>query len=79
MTKRIPAPATVADLMAATGLGRDRVRQAIREGQLPGQQIGRSYVIPAGEFAAYIEGRWEPKPKPAAPIKPISLVTRRSA
>jgi len=71
----IPAPATVAELMAATGLGRDSVRRAIREGQLPGRLIGRRYVITRGEFDAFVEGRWQPKP--VEPIRPISSFVQR--
>ena len=71
----VPPPATVADLMAATGLGRDAVRKAIREGQLPGRKIGRKYVIPRGEFNAYIDGRWTPRPQ--EPIRPVTPFVRK--
>lgn len=75
----IPKPATVADLMKATGLGRDAVRKAIREGQLPGRLISRRYVITRGEFDAFIEGRWQPRP--VEPIRPLPsfLKSRKSA
>lgn len=67
------------DLMAATGLGRDTVKAAIRSGELPGYLVGRTYVVPEDAFQAFCEGRWTPVPRPvlAAPARPVAFLTRK--
>lgn len=64
-------PATVQDLMDVTGLGRESVKLAIREGWLPGQKLCGKYVIPAGEFDAYVAGTWESKRQSNTTIVPM--------
>lgn len=69
-------PATIQDLMIASGLGRDKVKALILLGQLPGRKIGNRYVIPKGEFDRWYRGEWEPKP--LEPIAPSDFIKRRS-
>lgn len=66
------------DLMRVTGLGREIVKAAIRNGQLPGYVVGRSYVVPEEAFKAFCRGEWTPQPKPMAPIRPL-IVTKGKA
>jgi excisionase family DNA binding protein len=64
----IQPPVTIQEMMMATGQGRETVKALIRTGQLPGQELGQRYVIPRGEFDAWYEGKWTPKPvEPRAP------------
>lgn len=79
MTRPHP-PRPLTDLMAATGLGRDAVKAAIRNGELPGQKIGDRYVIPDAWFRAWERREWipTPKPEPSEPT-PIRTMGRRVA
>jgi excisionase family DNA binding protein len=36
------------------------VRRALREGELPGQKIGRVWRIPKADLLRYMRGEWEP-------------------
>lgn len=74
------APYTVADLMRATGLGRDSVRAALKAGTLPGYKIGKRFVIPAEAFHAFCRGEWKPQPVQivVTPISPIRTIRRAS-
>lgn len=71
----IKPPATVQDLMKASGLGRETVKALIRKGRLPGQKLGKKYVVPRGEFERWYAGEW--KPQPAVNVTP--LIRRKSA
>lgn len=71
-------PITIEHLMAHTGFGRVQVRRLVRQGQLPGQidETSRRYFCAPGEFAKWLAGDWEPRPKPA----PVQMLrTRKSA
>lgn len=57
-------PATVADLVRVTGLGRDTVYAAIRAGELPGYVIGNRFVVPRDAFNAFCVGTWVSQPQP---------------
>lgn len=70
-------PATVSDLMYVTGLGRESVKLAIREGWLPGQKLRGKYVVPAGEFDAYVAGTWKPQPRTTG--VPVLIQRRKTA
>lgn len=70
MTDKQP-PATVADLMHVTGLGRETVKSLIRDGRLPGQKLGKKYVIPRGEFDRWYEGRWESRTPLTTNVTPL--------
>ncbi len=82
-------PKSVADLMKATGLGRDSVRAAIRTGSLPGYYIPGTgdrgqYVVPGEAFDAFCRGEWVPVHRPvfSEPIRalrqPADLIKRRT-
>lgn len=75
-TRDIRPPASLQDVMTATGLGRESVKALIRTGQLPGHKLGRRYVIPRDAFDAFCAGDWEPR---SQPIQPLSLIRRREA
>lgn len=51
------------ELVEATGLSREVVRKAIRQGQLPGRKIGREYVVDADELQAFRTGVWKASPR----------------
>lgn len=70
----------VKDLMAATGLGRDLVKSAIRTGELPGYHVNSRYTVPDEAFDDFIHGRWTPKPRPyfAQPVQPIVTMQKRN-
>lgn len=77
-------PRTIADLMKATGLGRDATRQAVRNGELPGYVVGSRYVIPDDAFDRFCRGEWTPQPRQVivtAPVAvtPITPIKKRSA
>lgn len=59
------------DLMAVTGLGAEVVKAAIRDGRLPGYQIGRSYVVPEEAFQRFCKGDWVAAPRPVEPIRAL--------
>lgn len=73
-----PAVYGYEDLMRVTDKCRQTVCKAIREGQLPGYKVGRSYVVPADAFEAFCRGEWEPRPYVPERItaKPQLLHTR---
>jgi hypothetical protein len=78
MTNDVPKPVTIAELEASTGFGPRTVRRLVREGQLPGRIIGRRLLLTRGEFQQFLDGDWQPKPKPE-PIRPITTMKRRTA
>lgn len=65
MTTKTPPAVTIAELMAATGLGPRQARADVKAGLLPGR-IRRTgeYVCPRGEFEQYVRGDWQPRPQP---------------
>jgi excisionase family DNA binding protein len=67
-----PAPKTIVDLCAVTGLSRPSVTAAIQRGELLGHKVGAYYVIPAEAFDAFCRGEWVPHPRPQVitPIRP---------
>lgn len=50
MTTDVPKPATVAEIMAATGLGRNQVYRPTREGRMPGTIIAGKIVVTRNQF-----------------------------
>ena len=68
----------IRDFMDITGLGRDAVKQAMRNGQLPGSQVGRFFVCPDEAFLRYTRGDWTPPPRQLTPITPLVRKVRRS-
>lgn len=72
----------VEHLMQVTGLGRDLVRAAIRSGELPGEHVGRSYVLPKATFDRFLAGEWTPRHRPIlerVPTAPASLIRRKAS
>lgn len=60
-TPDLKPPYGVEDLMKVTGKGRDVVREEMRNGNLPGYVVGRSYVCPHDAFHAFCAGQWRPQ------------------
>jgi excisionase family DNA binding protein len=77
------APATWQELAAVTGLSEPTVKTAIRMGWLPGQKIGKLYVIPREAFNRYCAGTWVPMPKAIDPMpkqpQPTNFIRRKGA
>ena len=73
-------PATLADLMAVTGLSRHAVTAAIHRQELPGYVVGSRYVIPRDAFDAFCRGEWRPQPRPMEfkPLPNVQLLHRRA-
>lgn len=82
----IPKPATVEEVMAATGLGRMQVYRLTDEGRIPAQIIRgydgqfRKFVMTRGQFEQLIrDGIAPPKPKPTDhPLAPSSFIRKVS-
>ena len=67
----IPKPATVAEICAATGLGRNQVYRLIREGRVPGAIVGRKPVVVRGQFDELIRHGIAPKREPVNPVRKV--------
>ena len=59
------------ELMTFTGLGPRQVRNAVRDGHLPGQIVKGRLILPRGLYDRYLSGEWEPKPQPAVNVTPL--------
>lgn len=83
MTRRLTAdaPATWQELADAAGLSEPTCKAAIRLGQLPGQKIGKKYVIPREAFERWKRGEWVPMPKAIDPMpkqpQPVNFIKRK--
>lgn len=64
------------ELCRVTGLGRDSVQRAIRNGQLPGGKIGGRYVVPLAAFNDYCHGIWRPANEPTPLPQPTPIDQR---
>lgn len=54
MTKQMDEYLTVREVAEALKMSEKTVRRLIRQGKLPGKQIGRAYRVRRSEFDAYM-------------------------
>ena len=71
-----PKPATLDELMCATGLGRNQVFRLIRAGRIPGAIVNGRVVVTRAQFDRLItEGIAPPKHTP----EPVDFIRKRAS
>jgi hypothetical protein len=72
---QLPPVFTFADLQRVVPLGRTRLWEAVRTGEIPSRQVGRRRLFTREAVAAWLVGNTELRPGVAEPPVPL---TRRS-
>jgi excisionase family DNA binding protein len=76
----VKKPATIAELVEASGKSKPTVYRLIASGELPGYRTSRGYVIPRVWFERWQRGEWHmPAPPAEEPeaSEPIDFLKRR--
>src|SRR5690606_21544610 len=63
----VQKPATISDLVKATGKSRPTVYRLLADGELPGYRTSRGYIIPREWFDRWQRGEWAMPEKPSEP------------
>lgn len=61
----VQKPATISDLVKATGKSRPTVYRLLADGELPGYRTSRGYIIPREWFDRWQRGEWVMPEKPS--------------